>query len=75
MLKNTNITFTGFAKMPNETSLPNDPSLNKEECLLLLASNSLSGDELISLLAARAKKIIHFLLIDNREMNEYLQQR
>ena len=75
MLKNTNITFTGFSKMPNEISFSNDSSLNKKKCLELLASNSLSGDELISLLAARAKKIIHFLLIDNREMNEYLQQR
>ena len=75
MLKNTNITFTGFAKMPNETSLPNGSSLNKEKCLELLASNSLSGNELIFLLESRKKKIIHFLLIDNREMNEYLQQR
>lgn len=78
MQKLTNMTFTNFSNKNTEVkdfSFSATSSFDKEKCLNLLASNSLSGEELIFLLNARAKKIIHFLLIDNREMNEYLQQR
>ncbi len=78
MLKNTNMTFTNFSNKNNEVkefSFSDTSSFDKKKCLNLLASNSLSAQELLFLLDARAKKIIHFLLIDNREMNEYLEQR
>lgn len=44
--------------------------LTKEECEMLLAKDSLDGDELEALMEAREKKMVDFVLVDTREWME-----
>ena len=57
---NTNMTFSVSAVK----------KVDLDSCQELLNKESLSSDELITLLKAREDKIIDFLLIDNREVFE-----
>jgi len=77
MLKN-NMNFSSFSKVNEKTNnfaLGQTSTLSYEECVKLLSLSSINSESLIALLSARTQGIIDFLLIDNREENEYLQER